>query len=78
MPTFETQLASVVVKNITGCTELLEVERLSGGASQETYRLKVVLNGIATPLAMRRTPGGEYVEALPSHPGLDVEALLMQ
>ena len=27
---------------------------------------------------MRRTPGGEYVEALPSHPGLDVEALLMQ
>ena len=78
MPTFETQLASVVVKNITGCTELLEVERLSGGASQETYRLKVVLNGMATPLAMRRTPGGEYVEALPSHPGLDVEALLMQ
>ena len=78
MPTFETRLARVVTQKITGCTELLDVERLSGGASQETYRLTVLLNGVETPLAMRRTPGGEYVEALPSHPGLDVEALLMQ
>ena len=78
MPTFETRLARVVTQEITGCTELLDVERLSGGASQETYRLTVLLNGVETPLAMRRTPGGEYVEALPSHPGLDVEALLMQ
>ena len=59
MPTFETRLARVVTQKITGCTELLDVERLSGGASQETYRLTVLLNGVETPLAMRRTPGGE-------------------
>jgi len=29
-------------------------------------------------LALRRTPGGEYAEITPQHPGLDVEALLMQ
>ncbi|MGB1538335.1 MAG: phosphotransferase, partial [Pseudomonadales bacterium] len=76
--TFEATLAQVVTAHVAGCSALLKVERLSGGASQETYRLTVEKDGIEMPLAMRRTPGGEYLEPLPAHPGLDVEARLMQ
>ncbi|MBT4161464.1 MAG: phosphotransferase family protein [Gammaproteobacteria bacterium] len=61
-----------------GCQRLIASERLSGGASQETYRLKVETGDGEKLLAMRRAPGGEYQEKLPQHPGLDVEALLMQ
>ena len=75
---FEAALADVVTAHVPGCSALLKVERLSGGASQETYRLTGERDGIEMPLAMRRTPGGEYLEPLPAHPGRDVEAHLMQ
>ncbi|MEM9620388.1 MAG: phosphotransferase [Pseudomonadota bacterium] len=71
-------LAAVLQRALPGFEQLVEVERLSGGASQETYRLQVVLNGESQLLAMRRAPGGERVEATPGHPGLAVEAQLMQ
>ena len=64
--------------HITDCKGLVSVDRLSGGASQETYRLVVETSVGEKRLALRRTPGGEYAEITPQHPGLDVEALLMQ
>ena len=75
---FEEKLNQVIAANVPGCDELISAERLSGGASQETYRLKVRAGGNEKLLAMRRAPGGEYQERLPQHPGLDVEALMIQ
>ena len=75
---FHDKLAHVLTSNIADCTGLVKAERLSGGASQETYRLTIDTPTGQRLLAMRRAPGGEHVEATPGHPGLAVEALLMQ
>lgn len=75
---FERKLAKVVTAHLTDCTALHKVERLSGGASQETYRLTVQMGGQEVTLAMRRGAGGEIKERGPTSPGLDVEAKLMQ
>ncbi|MCP3854167.1 MAG: phosphotransferase family protein [Actinomycetia bacterium] len=61
-----------------GVTGLIEAERLSGGASQETYRLRVETDDGPAVLAMRRAPGGEAPEDLMGRPGLEVEAELMR
>ena len=76
--TFNDKLIQTLEKNFPGFVQLLEVERLSGGASQETYRISVKSDSGNQLLAMRRAPGGENVEATPGHPGLDVEAMLMR
>ncbi|NCF44155.1 MAG: phosphotransferase [Proteobacteria bacterium] len=57
---------------------LLKVERLSGGASQETYRITIATPAGERLLAMRRAAGGEEGELSAQHPGLAVEAKLMQ
>ena len=75
---FEEKLEQVVLAHLPDCEALVSVERLSGGASQETYRMIVRTASGDNPLALRRAPGGEFVERTPQHPGLDVEALLMQ
>ena len=75
---FKKKLTGVVLAHVTDCKGLVSVDRLSGGASQETYRLVVETSVGEKRLALRRTPGGEYAEITPQHPGLDVEALLMQ
>lgn len=75
---FEAKLADCLARNLEGFRALKRVERLSGGASQETYRIEIQAEDGVRLLAMRRAPGGEKVEATPGHPGLDVEALLMQ
>ena len=59
------------------------MERLSGGASQETYRLTVSMEGEGERrLALRRAPGGANGGParghVSYHPGLAAEALLMQ
>ncbi len=75
---FETALDAVVRARVAGCEGLRSVERLSGGASQETYRLIIATDdGGARPLAMRRAPGGVKGDH-PTAPGLAVEALLMR
>ncbi len=75
---FEQALDVVVRENIVDCENLISVHRLSGGASQETYQLVVKVRDGTKLLALRRSPGGEFVERTPQHPGLDVEALLMK
>jgi aminoglycoside phosphotransferase (APT) family kinase protein len=71
------QLAAVIASRIDGCRELISCERLSGGASQETYRIVVRTDAGERKLAMRRTPGA----AAPKHgssPGLATEATLIR
>ncbi len=79
MSEFEEKLSRTLVRAFGGDTRLVKAERLSGGASQETYRLEIADGGgVERTLAMRRAPGGMKVEPTPGHPGLDVEALLMR
>ena len=78
---FEARLERVLRREIDGCERLTAIERLSGGASQETYQLEVEAPGGPRPLALRRSPGGKGEEAKAverSAPGLRVEAKLMQ
>jgi len=72
-------LTRVLEASVAGFARLVQVERLSGGASQETYRLTLHTNAGELLLAMRRAPGGGLDEERPeNYPGLDVEAKLMQ
>ena len=57
---------------------LVSVERLSGGASQETYRITVATPQGNVVHAMRRAAGGVQSEPVVGHPGLEAEALLIQ
>jgi aminoglycoside phosphotransferase (APT) family kinase protein len=75
---FEARLGAVVTAHVDGCRKLISVERLSGGASQETYRLTIDTADGAVPLAMRRAPGGMIVEPVAGHPGLAAEAMMMR
>jgi aminoglycoside phosphotransferase (APT) family kinase protein len=62
-----------------GATKLLGAARLSGGASQETYRLDTErADGSRLSYALRRAPGGRASERSAGKPGLEAEARLMQ
>ena len=78
MNAFDEKLQATLSRSLPGFESLTAVERLSGGASQETYRLEIEDANGPRVLALRRAPGGVKVEPTPGHPGLDVEALLMQ
>ena len=78
---FEARLDRVLRREIDGCERLAAVERLSGGASQETYRLWIETQAGDRQLALRRSQGGKEQEARAverSAPGLRIEAKLMQ
>ena len=45
MSGFDEKLESILSKTFSGFDKLLKAERLSGGASQETYRLNVEIDG---------------------------------
>ena len=78
---FESRLERVLRRQIEGCERLVSVERLSGGASQETYRLRVETAQGDRELALRRSQGGKHEEARAverSAPGLRIEAKLMR
>ncbi|OYX46373.1 MAG: hypothetical protein B7Y90_15890 [Alphaproteobacteria bacterium 32-64-14] len=64
-----------VLKRLPGFERLTACERLSAGASRETYRLSVVINGSAKTLALRRA-AGEGQSAMGPGPGLVIEAKL--
>jgi aminoglycoside phosphotransferase (APT) family kinase protein len=81
---FEAKLETVLIRHLADCKKLLSAERLSGGASQETYRLTVAdADGAERLLALRRAPGGgsdggHEEGRITYNPGLAAEALLMQ
>ncbi|MCZ6619754.1 MAG: phosphotransferase family protein, partial [Gammaproteobacteria bacterium] len=75
--TFEAQVANVLRTYVEGFRRLVSAERLSGGASQETYRLTIETEQGGQKLAMRRAPGG-VVSDLKTGPTLAVEAQLMR
>ena len=77
MAGIDDQLAAVIASHIDGCRGLISCERLSGGASQETYRIVIRTDAGERKLAMRRAPGA----AAPKHgssPGLATEAMLIR
>jgi aminoglycoside phosphotransferase (APT) family kinase protein len=77
---FESRLADVVRRALPGCTGLVKAERLSGGASQETYRITIASDDGERIVCMRRAPGGgmEIPDEERINPGLAVEAQLMR
>ena len=76
---FEKKLEAVLIREIDGCSGLVSAERLSGGASQETYRLTVDTADGQQTLCMRRAPGGGVVPGTEARiaPGPATEAALM-
>ena len=72
------KLRALYAQKFSDVEEVVSCERLSGGASQETYRITVLSEGQETLHAMRRSPGGMHVDAVVGHPGLAVEAQLMR
>ena len=76
-PDIHALLETVLTREIPGCRGLARAERLSGGASQETYRLVVETGDGTRHLALRRAAGGESPEPVAGYPGLAGEAQLM-
>ena len=75
---FEARLDAVIREHVPGCDGLIAAERLSGGASQETYRVTARAGGGERRLALRRAPGGEAPFTATDTAGLPGEALLMR
>lgn len=76
---FEARLAAVLVRELSDCRALVSAERLSGGASQETYRITLAGADGERRVCMRRAPGGVVVpDEQRINPGLATEALLMR
>ncbi len=78
MSSFDDLLDKVLARSVASYGGLTKAERLSGGASQETYRIEVIKDGKPLTLAMRRSAGGEEPPEDSPYPGLAVEAKLMQ
>lgn len=76
--TFEKTLGQIVKDNIPGCLALKSCEQLSGGASQETYRITIETSQGDQILAMRRAPGGVVDDTNNTRPGLEIEAKLFR
>jgi aminoglycoside phosphotransferase (APT) family kinase protein len=70
------QLAAVLSRRIDGCRDLLACERLSAGASQETYCILIRTDAGEKKLAMRRAPAG-VAATVGGYPGLATEAMLI-
>ena len=75
---FEESVRRVVEDRVAPGVTFRRVERLTGGASQETYRIEADGPDGALIYAMRRSPGGLPPETTRENPGLDVEAELMR
>ena len=68
-------LKTVLSREIPEFVELLSLDRLSGGASQETYCIELLTQDGTLRLAMRRASGGEQREISAQYPGLATEAV---
>lgn len=67
-----------LAEHFDGFVALDKCERLSGGASQETYRINIRLRDGPRILAMRRAAGGQEAVFSKEGPGLAVEAKLFE
>lgn len=76
----EDRLAAVLCRELPGCRAMVKAERLSGGASQETYRITIETPEGEQRVCMRRAPGGgmDIPQEERINPGLAVEAQLMR
>lgn len=75
---FEERLRALLERSLPGFADLCAVERLSGGASQETYRIAYRTGrGEEGKVALRRAAGGVEPSVGPG-PGLATEARLMR
>jgi len=75
----ELRLRAALERCLPGFRELRSFARLSGGASQETYKLEIETEAGAKMLALRRSAGGVWDdELLPGRAGIQTEALLMR
>jgi len=77
-PEHETSLSELLKREIPNCIELVSCERLSGGASQETYCLTIKTDTGHKKLAMRRAPGGIDSSEDTGQPGIAGEVKLMR
>jgi aminoglycoside phosphotransferase (APT) family kinase protein len=71
----QADLESVLRARLRGFEALHACDRLSGGASRETYKLTATMNGAERLLCLRRAPD-EGKSAMKQGPGLDIEARL--
>ena len=78
MSEFEELLAASLSRSIPDFKELVSARRLSGGASQETYRVEIETREGARTLALRRALGGVDTGTLGSGPGLEGEAQIFR
>lgn len=77
MTEFDQQLADVLAREFAGFSKLIDCDRLSGGANQETYRVRIGTQQGERTLCLRRAAGGvEHIA--PGQPGLAVEAQLFR
>jgi len=65
-----------VARNRLGAEGVADVARLSAGATQEIWRFDLIKDGAATPLILRRAPGGDRVSD--TAVGLETEARLIE
>ncbi len=77
-PGFEARLDRLLAARVPGVDGLIACERLSGGASQESYRLTVRAGADERRLALRRAPDGAADAATSPQIGLEAEAALMR
>jgi aminoglycoside phosphotransferase (APT) family kinase protein len=72
----ETALSALAGRLAPGASRVGGLARVSAGATQEIWRFEAVGDAGATPLILRRAPGGGRVS--PTAVGLEVEAALIE
>lgn len=76
-PDQQAALSGALNRHLPGFRALTRVDRLTAGASLETYRLHADTEAGPVKLAMRRTPGGAAKLSADWTPSIEAEALLI-
>ena len=74
----EEKLKEIISSKIDRELKIKKIERLSGGAAQETYHIECIKGQDTRSLAFRRRAGGKYKDINNDGPGLRGEAFLMR
>lgn len=74
----EEKLKEIISSKIDRELKIEKIERLSGGAAQETYHIECIKGQDTRSLAFRRRAGGKYKDINNDGPGLRGEAFLMR